>query len=295
MTGLIIKGIGGFYYVESGGRLFTCKARGIFRKKGITPLAGDRVEFTLAEDENGTIDEILPRKNLLVRPPVANLDKLFIVASAQDPAPNTLIIDKTIAAAEIKGIEPVLIVTKTDFGNWEYLRDIYSTVGIKALYVSAVKSDGIESVRQLLRASVSAFTGNSGAGKSTLLNALFPELYLETGEISKKLGRGRHTTRHVELFKTEGDGYVADTPGFSTMDMERYELADKDEIILGFREFEPFVQNCKFSSCSHTGEKGCAVKKAADDGEISRSRLESYISMYNEVKDVKQWQIQKNV
>lgn len=296
MTGIIVKGIGGFYYVKTEeGKIFTCKARGVFRKNKITPLVGDRVEISHLEDENSTIDNILARKNFLVRPPVANIDKLFIVVSLCDPSPNPLIIDKTIAAAEIKNIEPVLVVTKTDLGEAESLINVYSSVGIKIIPISYADSDGLEKINVELSGCISAFTGNSGVGKSTLLNALMPELLLETGETSKKLGRGKHTTRHVELFPVSGNGFVADTPGFSTMDIERYELIDKDELVYGFREFEPYIGSCQFTSCSHTCEKGCAILKAAEDGIINQSRLDSYIAMYNEVKDVKQWQIQKNV
>lgn len=291
-TGLVLKGIGGFYYVESEGTIYSCHARGKFRKERISPYAGDHVTFTVDENEDGYLYEILPRKNFLVRPPLANLDKLFIVSSVSDPQPSTLIIDKTIAAAELKGIQPVLVFTKTDLEDATPLREIYQKVGIACYFISAVNGTGVEQLLPELSGCISAFTGNSGVGKSTLLNLLIPELVLQTGEISKKLGRGRHTTRHVELYKADG-GYVADTPGFSTMDIERYELFRKEELPLGFREFQPYLQDCKFTSCSHTCEKGCAVLKAVEAGEISQSRLNSYKMMYNEVKDVREWQLSK--
>lgn len=293
LTGLVLKGIGGFYYVQCGDTLYSCRARGKFRKDRISPYAGDRVRFTVDENGEGYLSEILARKNFLVRPPLANLDKLFIVSSVSDPQPSTLIIDKTIAAAELKGIEPVLVFTKTDLDDAAPLREIYGMIGIRCYFVSAVDGVGVESLRPELTGCVSAFTGNSGVGKSTLLNALMPELVLETGEISRKLGRGRHTTRHVELYPVEG-GYVADTPGFSTMDIDRYELFRKEELPDGFREFAPYIGACRFTSCSHTCEKGCAVLEAAEAGKISRSRLESYIAMYNEVKDIKEWQLSKS-
>lgn len=295
MKGLIIKGIGGFYYVKCDDVLYTCKARGILRKEKKTPYVGDWVEISLSDEENGTIDSIYPRNNALVRPPVSNIDKLFIVSSVQNPYPNTVIIDKTIAAAEIKNIEPIVVITKTDLGDYKHLKEIYNSVGIKTVFISSVTGEGVDEIYGMLENSISAFTGNSGVGKSTLLNKLFPDLVLETGEISKKLGRGRHTTRHVELFRVGDNAYVADTPGFSTMDIERYEMIDKDQLIYGFREFLDYMGQCKFTSCSHTCEKGCAILSAVEDGSINSSRHDSYVSMYNEVKDIKQWQIQKNV
>lgn len=291
-TGMVLKGIGGFYYVQDADGLHPCRARGKFRKERISPYAGDRVRFTVDENDEGYLTEILPRRNFLVRPPLANLDKLFVVSSVSDPQPSTLIIDKTIAAAELKGIEPVLVFTKTDLDDASALREIYGGIGLHTYFVSAAEPDGIETLRPELAGCVSAFTGNSGVGKSTLLNSLMPQLVLETGEVSRKLGRGRHTTRHVELYPVEG-GYVADTPGFSTMDIERYELFRKEELPHGFREFEPYLGECRFTSCSHTCEKGCAVLAAVEAGKVSRSRLESYIAMYNEVKDIREWQLSK--
>lgn len=274
---------------------YTCKARGKFRKERITPYAGDRVLLSEQEDGTGWIDEILPRKNFLVRPPVANIDRLFIIVSTQTPYPDPLMIDKTIAAAELKSIEPVVVFTKSDLELAEELEQVYRQAGIPTLCVSSVTGEGVEEVRKLLFGCVSAFTGNSGAGKSTLLNALFPEFSLKTGEVSEKLGRGRHTTREVELYEIGEGSYVADTPGFSTFDIQRYEMADKDQLVYGFREFLPFLDQCLFSSCSHTCEKGCAVLRAVEEGKISSSRMESYRVMYEEIKDVKQWQKNKNV
>lgn len=295
MTGIILKGIGGFYYVKTEAGLITCKCKGIFRKAKIIPAVGDRVVISHTNQEDGLIEEILPRRNHLFRPPVSNIDKLFIITSVSDPAPNPFLIDKTIAIAEVKNIEPVLVITKTDLMRCESLMEIYIHAGIRVLEVASLTADGIEAVRAELGHCISAFTGNSGVGKSTLLNALMPELALETGETSKKLGRGRHTTRHVELFPVGNDGYVADTPGFSTLDTERFEPIYGEELPYGFREFAPYLASCKFSSCTHSCEKGCAVLQAVEEGKIHPSRMESYIAMYNEVKDVKEWQKQKNV
>lgn len=290
-NGRIIKGIGGFYYVETEEQLYSCKARGVFRKKGITPLAGDLVEIRLGEYGTGYVEEILPRKNFLTRPPVANIDQLIVVTSVCDPSPNTLLIDEAIAAAEDKEIEPVVVVSKTDLESGEWLRDIYEKAGIPFFAVSSVTDEGIEAVKSLLKGKVTAFTGNSGVGKSSLLNRIDPRLALETGEISQKLGRGRHTTRKVELLKLGDDTYVADTPGFSSISLEQCDLVRKENLQFCFREFEPYRNQCKFPSCSHTCEKGCAVLQAVQEGEIHLSRHTSYVAMYNEVKDLKEWEM----
>ena len=290
LEGLVRKGIGGFYTVETPEGDYTCTARGKFRKERISPCAGDRVRITGEEDGTGALEEILPRRNFLVRPPIANIDQLFIVSSLRDPYPEPLIIDKTIAVAELREITPVLVLTKTDLEDASGLKEIYDLAGIPCLVVSSVTGEGVDQVRRLLTGKISAFTGNSGVGKSSLLNAVFPQFDLKTGEVSQKLGRGRHTTREVELYKLEGGGYVADTPGFSTFDIERYQLTDKEQLPYGFREFGPYLGQCQFTSCSHTCEKGCAVLKAVNEGSIARSRFESYCEMYQEIKDVKQWQ-----
>lgn len=289
VNGIILKGIGGFYYVEAANVVYECKARGVFRKRSLTPYAGDRAEILISDDGSATIQKILARKNFLIRPPIANIDQLFIVAAVCDPAPSALIIDKMTALAVDKGIAPVLVVSKADLGSTSELEEIYRQTGIKTIAFSSVTGDGVEEVRRMLCGKTSAFTGNSGVGKSSLLNCLDAELLLPTGEISQKLGRGRHTTRQVELFRFEG-GYVADTPGFSTLDIERYEMVDKENLPFAFPEFEPFLNQCKFTSCSHTCEKGCAVLEAVRRGIIHPSRHESYVSMYNEVKDIKEWE-----
>ncbi len=292
IKGKIIKGIGGFYYVDTENGVFECRARGNFRKQGITPLVGDNVEITVNDGEHeNTIDKILDRKNYLTRPPLANLDRLFIIASLVDPKINTFIVDKLIAVAEYKKIEPVIVITKTDLdSSYEKYEKIYSDAGFKVVVCDNTKGSGAKEIKELLNGCVSAFTGNTGVGKSTLLNNIFPDLELATGETSKKLGRGKHTTRHSELFKVSG-GYIADTPGFSSLDIERYEKIMKDDLPYCFREFEPYIDNCKFNTnCAHINDKGCAVVEAVESGKISRSRHDSYVQMYNEVKDIKEWQ-----
>lgn len=290
-NGIILKGIGGFYYVEAAGAVYECKARGVFRKKRITPLAGDRVQITVTDDgTENTVDEIFERKNFLKRPPVANIDSLIIVSSTVSPRPSTLVIDKLIAIAEYKGIEPVVVFTKTDLEPAEKLLDIYKLAGISCAMVCNKTGEGVEEVRNLLNGKISAFTGNSGVGKTSLLNALDPNLSLATGAISEKLGRGRHTTRQSELFKTCG-GYIVDTPGFSALDLEKEQVIKKDELAECFREFRPYLGQCRFTTCSHTCDKGCRIIKAVEDGEISRSRHDSYVEMYQAAKELKEWEL----
>ena len=290
-NGIILKGIGGFYYVEAAGAVYECKARGVFRKKRITPLAGDRVQITVIDDgTENTVDEIFERKNFLKRPPVANIDSLIIVSSTVSPRPSTLVIDKLIAIAEYKGIEPVVVFTKTDLEPAEKLLDIYKLAGISCAMVCNKTGEGVEEVRSLLNGKISAFTGNSGVGKTSLLNALDPNLSLATGAISEKLGRGRHTTRQAELFKTCG-GYIVDTPGFSAFDLEKEQVIKKDELAECFREFRPYLGQCRFTTCSHTCDKGCRIIKAVEDGEISRSRHDSYVEMYQAAKELKEWEL----
>ena len=288
--GLILKITGGFYYVEAADGIHECKARGVFRKRGTSPLVGDHVDITVPDDGYCSIDHIHERKNSLVRPPMANLDILMIISSVREPNANLYLIDKMTAAAVSKDIEPVVVFTKTDLGSASKFVEIYRRVGIRSFEFSALDQRGIEDIKAILKDKVTAFCGNSGVGKSTLLNALFPELSLQTGEISDKLGRGRHTTRTVELFKKHG-GYIADTPGFSTVDIERFELIRKDELKFAFPEFEQYFGTCKFNSCNHLCEKGCSVIDAVDNGTIPKSRHDSYVRMYDEVKDIKEWQL----
>lgn len=291
IDGVVQKAISGFYYVKSDGILYECKARGSFRKKGFSPLCGDNVKAEI-NGNNGVISEIVGRKNSLVRPPVANIDKLFVVSSSENPAPNYLLIDRITVIAESKGIEPILVFNKNDLANLDEYRDVYIKSGFKAYSVSAFDPDSLRGLKEELRSSLCVFTGNSGVGKSSLLNALFPNLSLKTGEVSEKLGRGRHTTRHVELFETDG-GIVADTPGFSSLDLQKYEIILKDDLPNLFRDFSPYIGRCRFSSCSHTTEKGCAVLKAVEEGKIVKSRHDSYLAIYNDVKNIKEWEIKK--
>jgi ribosome biogenesis GTPase len=241
--------------------------------------------------EDGVITEIADRRNCIIRPPLANLDQLIFIVSTCEPVPNYLILDKFIAIAEYKNITPVVVITKTDLGDSKPIHDIYGSIGIDVVEVRYDDDSTVEAVRKLLCGKISAFTGNSGAGKSTLLNAIDPTLNIATGEISKKLGRGRHTTRHAELYKLSGGGYIADTPGFSTFETNRYDIIRKEELAGCFREFTQYIEDCRFRDCAHICEKGCAVVEAVKRGEISESRHESYKTMYEEAKQLKEWEL----
>lgn len=287
--GLILKGVGGLYTVRlDDGETWTCKARGKFRKDQIAPLAGDRVCVQPDhEPGKGIVQEILPRRNSLIRPRMANIDQLVIVSSMQEPTLNRFILDKMTAIAISKGMEPIVVITKSDLCDGNETAAIYRSIAMKCVCL-APDSD-LAPLMQWLPGKLSAFTGNSGVGKSTLLSRLlgFP---LETGDVSRKLDRGRHTTRQVELFPLAG-GYVADTPGFSTLDIERYERVLAGDLPLCFPEFEPYQNGCRFSTCTHRSEPGCGIRAAVDAGTIPHSRYESYCRMFDEVKTLRDWSV----
>ena len=282
-TPYIVKGIGGFYYVKTADGIVECRAKGIFRRRGVTPVAGDRVRL---EHETGTavIAEILPRKNVFVRPPVANVDQFFIVASTVQPVPSTLVIDKLSAIAVDRGAQPELVITKGDLYGADTLAQCYSTAGFPVLCVNAATGEGLAPLRDMLAGKLSVFSGNSGVGKSTLLGALMPGCELETAEISQKLGRGRHTTREVVLYEAHG-GLVADTPGFASLDMARAAAIPKENLELAFPDIARLFGQCRFTGCSHLSEVGCAVREAVHRGEIARTRYESYAALYEQAKE----------
>ena len=285
MNGLIIKAVGGLYTVESpDGSLCQCRARGIFRKKEISPCTGDRVIF-----DSECITEIKPRKNELIRPPLANLDKLFFVLSVCDPAPNLLLLDRFLAVCVYKSIQPVLVFTKLDLADAERYAAIYRNTGFPIYFVDYDRQESVRAVYDALEGAVSAFTGNSGVGKSTLLNALDVSLQLETGDISKKLGRGRHTTRETALYTLPHGGRVADTPGFSTFETESYALIAPDELAGCFPEIAAVGEPCKYADCRHLREPDCAVRNAVSSGLIPQSRYESYSVMLSEAMQRKTW------
>lgn len=290
MIGRILSGIGGIYLVETEGGEVACRARGVLRKENVTPLAGDMAEISLERDTAGIVERILPRRNAFIRPPVANVDKLVVVTSTVSPSPNTTVIDKTLAIAEAKSVAPILVINKVDLADPSEWEAIYEKSGYPVFIVSATEKSGVEELRQAMTGYVCAFTGNSGVGKSSLLNALDVRLSLETGETSRKLGRGRHTTRASRLYPQEGGGYFVDTAGFSSLDTERVEKIPAEELPLCFREFQPYLGGCRFTSCRHMEERDCAIKAAVERGEIAVSRYESYRLMRETAEKTRRWE-----
>ncbi len=296
IKGIIIKGLGGLYDIKTEeGEIISCKAKGAFRHEKITPYAGDSVIL-----KQSVVEEITDRKNYLIRPPVANLDILFTVIAAAKPSPMLPITDKLISIAEYNKIEPVIIVSKSDLdeNEAERIADIYRKSGF-TVFVSSLDSNKDELtafVKQYANGKISAFAGASGVGKSTVMNALFPKLTLETGDVSRKTERGKHTTRHVELFGLDYltddsslTGYIADTPGFSLIDFTRFDFYKKDDLVYTFREFEDYLGTCKYTKCSHTTEDGCKIIEAVNAGTIAKERHESYIEIYNTLKNKHDW------
>ena len=294
LTGRIIKAISSFYYVYADGTVYECKARGNFKNKGKSILVGDFVEISLTDETHGVVESVNERKNELTRPIIANIDKLFIVSSYTKPTPDFLMIDRLIALSIYHNIEPVIIFNKADIGDFSDYISVYKNAGFKTFAVSALLGEGIDELKPLLKNCITAFAGNSGVGKSTIINAIFgDELKLQTGEVSNKLGRGRHTTRHTELFIHKYGGFVADTPGFSSLEKEKPDYAFKEHLSDFFPDFDNFKDNCKFTSCTHTCEKGCGVLTAVNEGKIEITRHNSYITLFNELKDLKEWEIKK--
>ena len=291
--GRIRKALSGFYYVDTGSEVLTCRARGKFRKEGISPLVGDRVEVRELGNGEGFVEAILPRKNAFSRPAVANIDQLVIVASQAIPVTDPFLIDRVIAIAEGNHCESIVCIHAIIITFIQELAAIYEQAGFLTVQVSAETGEGLDRLRELISGKVSAFTGNSGVGKSSILNALKPGVSLETGDVSEKLGRGRHTTRHVELIRLSCGAMVADTPGFSSFDTERMELCRKEELAGRFREFAPYRDRCQFQDCAHLKEKGCAVLAAVKAGEIPKSRHDSYVRLYEQAKQIPDWEQHK--
>lgn len=288
-NGIILKGIGGFYYVDTAVGLVECKARGKFRIRGGKPVIGDRVTVQMQEDGTGYLMSMEPRRTQLLRPAVANIDQLLIICSAAPPCTEPFLIDKITAIAANKNMDAVIVINKTDLNPGERFYEIYTKAGFTVHRVSAVTGMGLDALREQLKGRISAFAGNSGVGKSSLVNALYPEFHAEVGAISRKIERGRHTTRHVELLPLPDGGYLADTPGFSAFYTEKMDLVYKEELQYAFREFEPYLNQCQFTGCAHVKEKGCAIRAAVERGEIAPERHDSYCKLYESVKDIKEW------
>ncbi len=289
-AGRIVRSISGFYDVRTASGTVTCRARGILRREGSSPLTGDLVEITL-EKGKGMVERILPRKNSFVRPAVANIDALVIFASNVNPVTEPFLIDRVAAIAGNQEVPVYLCVNKCDMDPARELARIYEHAGFPVIRTSAETGEGVERLRQLLKGKLTAFTGNSGVGKSSILNRLCPELELPTGEVSDKLGRGRHTTRHVELYALDETTYVADTPGFSSFDTDQMDVILKENLQYAFPDFAPWLGRCQFHDCTHRREPGCAVHAALEEGSLEKTRYESYCKLYEKASQIKPWEL----
>ena len=288
--GRILRSLSGFYDVLTGEGIVTCRARGILRKEGNSPLTGDLVEITV-EKGKGMVEKILPRKNHFIRPAVANVDALVVFAANVNPVTEPFLIDRVAAIAGDQEVPVYLCVNKCDLDPAADLVRIYEHAGFPVICTSAETGEGVEVLRALLEGKLTAFTGNSGVGLSSILNRLAPGLQLETGEVSERLGRGRHTTRHVELYRLGENTYVADTPGFSSFDTDQMELILKENLQYAFPDFGAFLGKCRFDDCSHRKEPDCAVRAAVEAGDIEASRYESYLKLYDKASQIKLWEI----
>ena len=289
-TGRILRSISGFYDVQTPAGVITCRARGIFRKTGQTPLTGDLVQISV-EKGKGMVEKILPRKNCFVRPAVANMDALVVFAANVNPVTEPFLIDRVAAIAGDQEVPVILCVNKCDLDPALDLTRIYRNAGFTVICASAETGEGIEELRQMISGKLTAFTGNSGVGKASILNRLCPQLQLPVGEVSEKLGRGRHTTRHVELYQLDESTYVADTPGFSSFDTDQMEVILKENLQYGFPDFGAFIGSCQFHDCSHRKEPGCAVTAAVAAGQIEPTRYDSYLRLYEQASQIKQWEL----
>lgn len=293
IRGRIEKALSGFYYVNAGGYVMQCRARGKFRRQGESPLVGDWAEVTPLDGGDGIIERLEPRRNQFSRPAVANIDQLVIIASGAVPVTDPYLIDRISAIAALKGCSVLLVLNKTDLDPADQLYEIYNASAIPVLRVSAETGEGLEFLSAAISGKLNAFTGNSGVGKSSILNALSSDLAIPVGEVSKALGRGRHTTRHVELFSLGNETYAVDTPGFSSFDTEELDLELKEHLPETFPEFKPYLGSCRFLGCSHVKEKGCAVLAAVREGQIPAQRHKSYVRLYEELKDLREWNSKK--
>ncbi len=292
MTGRIVRSLSGFYDVRTDAGLITCRARGILRREGSSPLTGDMVEITV-ERGKGMVEKVLPRRNSFVRPAVANIDGLVVFAANVNPVTEPFLIDRVAAIAGDQEVPVYLCINKCDLDPAMDLVKIYRNAGFSVICTSAETGDGVEELRELIRGKLTAFTGNSGVGKSSILNRLCPELDLPTGEVSEKLGRGRHTTRHVELYDLGDNTYVMDTPGFSSFDTDQMDVILKENLQYAFPDFGRYIGQCRFDDCSHRKEPGCAVRDAWEKGEIEKTRYDSYLRLYEKASQINLWELKK--
>ena len=290
--GRIVRSLSGFYEVRTDSGVVTCRGRGSLRRTGDTPLTGDMVEISV-EKGKGMVEKILPRKNSFVRPAVANIDALVVFAANVNPVTEPFLIDRVAAIAGDREVPVYLCINKCDLDPAVDLVRIYRNAGFPVICASAETGEGVEELRQLICGKLTAFTGNSGVGKSSMLNALCPELALATGEVSEKLGRGRHTTRHVELYDLGEDTYVADTPGFSSFDTDQMDVMLKENLQYAFPDFGRHLGSCQFHDCTHRKEPGCAVREAVEEGSLGRTRYDSYLRLYEKASQIKQWELDK--
>ena len=287
--GRILRSLSGFYAVETASGSVECKARGIFRKQGRSPLVGDWVEISRS-GQTGMIEQILPRKNQFVRPAVSNMDLLVLLAANVNPVTEPFLIDRVAAIAGSQNVPVAICVNKCDLDAGDRLVEIYRTAGFPTFRISAQTGQGIEELRREITGKTVVFTGNSGVGKSSVLNCLAPRLQLHVGEVSQKLGRGRHTTRHVELFQLDETTYVADTPGFASFDTDQMEVILKENLQYAFSDFAPYLGQCQFHDCAHVAEPGCAVRQAVQEGKVAQTRYESYCRLYEKAKEIRVWE-----
>lgn len=289
--GVISKALSGFYYVSYEGGLLECKARGRFRLDGTSPLVGDRVQCSLDQHGKGRIDKVEPRRNWFIRPAVANIDAMVFVAANTNPVTDPFLVDRVSVIAADADCQLILCINKTDIDPGDQLYSTFTAAGFPVVRTSAETGQGMEELRAAIDGKICAFTGNSGVGKSSILNKLLPGAAIPTGAVSEKLGRGKHTTRHVELYSLGGGTYVADTPGFASFDVEMMNPIPKEQLQYDFIDFEPYLGRCRFNDCAHLKEPGCAVTQALDQGKLMPSRYRSYVRLYELSAQHKSWEI----